>query len=98
MLDIAEITPNNVRLLFGSESVPTNTNIIIKGKGKWTTGKVIESRVFPELCRMVIKIDKTNQIFSYPIDRFFLPYISVSRTAVSSKIAVSVTPPTVVCR
>ena len=97
MLDTIEITPSNVQLLFGSESVPIKTNIIIKRRGGWISGKVIKSRVFYRLCRMLIKIDSTSQIFSYPTERFFLPYISAPRRAASAMVTVSVRP-TTVCR
>lgn len=98
MLPPIEITPHNLRSLFDCENIPLNTSIIIHASEKrFIIGKVVDSRVFSKLHKMVIKIDKTTELFTYPSNRFFLPSIAVSRKIISTKVAVSVMPP-VVCQ
>ena len=94
-----EITPYNVRLLFGTESVPARTCIIIKRSNDGIiAGKVFESRVYSKDHGMIIKLDRSDKIFSYPTDRFFLPYITASRRVCSERLAIRVAPPSVVCQ
>jgi hypothetical protein len=99
-MDTIEITPTNVKKLFGKLAVPVNTNIIVQhSKNSPVMGKVTQSKVFTEFNRMIVKIDKSTQLFSYPRDRFFLPYITTSHREMKIKLAVGVTPlATVTCR
>lgn len=99
MLHPVEITPTNINLLFGTDNIPIGTAIIIKmSKSNYVTGKVTESRIFSVSQRMLIRIDKINDIFSYPANRFFLPYIASRHSLLSSKIMVCSATPSVSCQ
>ena len=89
MIKPVEITPENVRLLFGKTTIPERTQITVKlCNGGLVAGKVTISQIFPEIGKMVIKIHSTSDTYSYPRDRFFLPYIGIPRKRVESSISV----------
>lgn len=99
MLHPVEITPSNVDLLFGADNIPVGTTIVIKkSKSIYITGKVIETRIFRDSDKMLIRIDNVNDIFSYPASRFFLPYIASRQFLLSHKILVCSATPTVSCQ
>ena len=89
MLKPVEITPQNVRSLFGDATIPERTQIVVvHSKAQIVSGKVTISQVIPEAGKMVIKIHSTSDTYTYPGDRFFLPYLSASRQRAASSIAV----------